>query len=198
MISFSASEKYVKHFSQPIYQIGCVMIAVMLASCAPPQPQREFTGEKIFRTTQPSRLFFANTRAHSYYRKRPPGTDLDVYKLRKFQFTTKRPMLIPIIVDAYLKDEAYLFVEANKFPGLSDPITFRVESKESIDTLRLDLPSRKAQLAFATDLYAGIMEGHKISVMVRDTGFVEIYEKRAERSAFQAVVKDYYRLTERI
>ena len=107
-------------------------------------------------------------------------------------------MLIPIIVDAYLKDEAYLFIEANDFPGHSDPMTIRIQKDSAMDTISLSDPSRKGQLAFATDFYEGILKGGKIEVMVRDTGFAEIYESRAERASFLAVVKDYYRLTERI
>ncbi|MFK8055718.1 MAG: hypothetical protein AB8F78_06320 [Saprospiraceae bacterium] len=198
MLSFSKSEKYVKGLVWPSATLACVFLVFLLVNCASPQPQREFTGEKIFRTTQPSRLFFANTRSFNYYRKRPKGTDLDVYRLRKFRVTRKRPTLVPIIVDAYLKDEAYLFIEANEFPGLSDPITFRAATEAKADTFSLDLPSRKGQLEFATDLYEGILNGHRIGVLVRDTGFVEIYDKRADRAAFQAVFKDYYRLTERI
>jgi len=194
-LSFGESKK---RMGQLTYWFVFAFLVLLLKSCAPPQPQREFSGDKTFRTTQPSRLFFANTRAHTYYRNRPKGTDLDVYRFRKFQHTRKRPMLIPIIVDAYLKDEAYLFIEANKYPDLSDPLTFEVKSKTQTDTFRLDLPSRKAQLEFATDLYEAVLNGHHIGVMVRDTGFHPILEKRAERAAFQAVVKDYYRLTERI
>lgn len=192
------SEKYTKRFGLATYGFVSIILAFWFSSCAAPQPQREFTGEKIFRTTQPSRLFFANTRAFGYYRKRPPGTDLDVYNLRKFKSTRKRPMLTPIIVDAYLKDEAYLFIEANEFPGLSDPMTIRIQTDSITDTISLISPSRKEQLIFATDFYEGILKGGKVEVMVRDTGFMEIYESRAERAAFLTVVKDYYRLTERI
>ncbi len=107
-------------------------------------------------------------------------------------------MVTPTIVDAYLKDEAYLFVEANKFPSITTPLTIRIKSDTLLDTISLQLPTRKAQLAFATDLYEGILNGHRIEVLTQDSVFLEIYEKRAERAAFQSVFTDYYRLTERI
>ena len=192
------SEKYTKRNGQPTYKFAWVILALLFVKCSSPQPQRAFTGDKVFRTTQPSKLFFANTKAHNYYRKRPPGTDLDVYTLRKFKVTRRQPMLMPIIVDAYLKDEAYLFIEANKFPGITDPLTIRIETETTKDTFSLELPTRKAQLEFATDLYEGILNGRRVEVLVHDTVFVEIYKKRTERAVFQTVFTDYYRLTERI
>ncbi len=192
------SEKYAKRIGQPTYRFAWVILVLLFAKCSSPQPQREFTGDKVFRTTQPSRLFFANTKAHGYYRKRPPGTELDVYTSRKFRATRKQPKLIPIIVDAYLKDEAYLFIEANKYPGISDPLTIRVQTDSISDTFSIEIPTRRAQLEFATDLYEGILHGKQVEVLVHDTAFVKIYEKRTERAAFQSVFTDYYRLTERI
>jgi hypothetical protein len=121
-----------------------------------------------------------------------------VYTSRKFRATRKQPKLIPIIVDAYLKDEAYLFIETNKYPGISDPLTIRVQTDSISDTFSIEIPTRRAQLEFATDLYEGILHGKQVEVLVHDTAFVKIYEKRTERAAFQSVFTDYYRLTERI
>lgn len=107
-------------------------------------------------------------------------------------------MLIPIIVEAYLKDEAYVFVRPNDFQGFHSPITLQVHNGTPDTLLRLDDQTRPGQLQFASLLYEHLMEGDTLQVLLRDSSWQQVYELRAERAAFFSVMQDYYRLTERL
>ncbi|MEL6926847.1 MAG: hypothetical protein AAFO94_22595, partial [Bacteroidota bacterium] len=103
-----------------------------LLSCEVPSAQKEFTGDKQFRTTDPSRLYFSNMRSGSYFNRRKPNTKVDLYTLRKFSREKERPILYPIIVNNWLQDEAYVFIERNQYDAFKDSLKIRWEA----DTLQ--------------------------------------------------------------
>ena len=178
---------------------GFAVLALGLATaCTSPQPQRNFDGDPAFRTTAPSRLFFNNVRSSAYYSERRKGTELDLYRNRKFSQTQKRPLLVPVIVNDWMNEEAFLFIRPNKFEGLGDPLSVRFTGDTISGTYTLDIPNKAAQYDFATDLFESIDRGDALAVMLADSTFVPIYESRAERGAFLTVMRDYYRLTERM
>lgn len=178
--------------------LAYLLVVVLIAACASPEPQEAVEGEKMFRTTDPSRLFFNNVRSSSYYLERPRGTDLELYRNRAFSQTAKRPVLVPIIVNAWLKHEAYLFVRPNDFPGLHDPLTVYWRADTTVGQLRLETPTRPEQYRFANALYTHVRSDHKLDVLLQDSSRSPIFESRAERAAYLATIRDYYRLTERI
>ena len=177
----------------------CLATALAPAGCEAPRAQRDFSGDPAFRTTPPSHLFFKNVRASSYYAERPKGMELDLYRHRRFSQTAKRPMLIPVIIDDWMRDQAYLFVRPNDFAGIHDPLTVKVMRPRGDTVLTMpDVPTRPAQFAFANELYAQLLEGHRVYLLQVDSTYLPIYEQRAERASYLAVMQDYYRLTERI
>lgn len=189
--------------SGPTYGLGrafaAVVFLVALYSCGEPhRPDRSADADPEFRVTEPSRLFFLNVRASDYYHSRRKGTDLDVYRPRRFSQTRRRPILAPAIVHAYLKNEAYLFVQGNDFPDLASPLTVTWHRGDSTGAYRLDVPTRPAQYRFAVDLYDSILAGDELAVLLRDSTEAPIYETRAERGYFLATMRDYFRLTDRI
>ena len=174
-------------------------LAVLLVACGEPhRPERAADADPAFRVSEPSRLFFLNVRSAGYYQSRPRGTDLDLYRSRKFSQTLKRPILVPTIVHAYLRNEAYLFVQPNDFPGIAEPLSVTWDHADSAGVHRLDVPTRPAQLAFALDLYESILAGHRLEVVLSDSSRAPVLETRAERSQYLGVLQDYFRLTDRI
>lgn len=176
-----------------------VLLLLAAAACGEPHhPDRSADADPAFRVSEPSRLFFLNVRAASYYHSRPRGTDLDLYRSRRFSPTQRRPVLAPTIVHAYQKNEAYVFVEPNGFPGIADPLTVVWRHADSAGTYRLDVPTRPGQFAFAVDLYEGMLAGHELAVLLRDSTDVPLYETRTERGHYLGVMRDYFRLTDRM
>lgn len=179
--------------------VGLLALAAW-AACSAPAPQPiPSDADPAFRVSEPSRLFFLNVRANSYYQERPKGTELDLYRSRRFSQTAQRPVLVPVIVHAWLKGEAYLFVRPNAFPELAPGPVVRWRAGDTLGGRHvLRIPTRPAQFAFANDLYASMLAGHELAVQLRDSTFAPVFETRAERAAYLAVMRDYYRLTDRM
>jgi len=179
------------------FQLAILVIGLVLA-CSSPAPEPVSEGDPAFRTTDPSRLFFQNVRSASYYLERPKGTALELYRHRRFSQTAKRPLLIPIIVQAWVKHEAYLFIRPNDFPQIHQPLTVRWQYQDESAEISMTEGTRSDQFQFANDLYASVRAGHNLELLKQDSSYTPILTSRAERSAFLATVRDYYRLTERI
>ena len=156
-----------------------------------------FAGDPLFRVSQPSRLYFANVRANSYYFERPRGTDLELYRLRRFTKTGKRPTLTPVIVQAYLKDEAYVFVRPNDYPGIGPELAVDFRGRDTSGTHRLAVPSKPNQVAFAEDLRRSISRGDSLYLHLAGDERAPIYQTRAERGLFLTVMRDYDALTDK-
>ena len=146
-----------------IYQICLITIACLLTSCDVKR-EEPFDGDPAFRTAIPDQLYFANIRSNLYYRERPKGTELDLYRLKQISQAASRPMLVPIIVQAYLKDEAYLFVRQNDYAKWPASVVVSVVGAGS-DTTQLDVRSgsKADQVSFARDLRAAITRGDSLS-----------------------------------
>ena len=160
-----------------------------------------FDGDPAFRMSQPARLYFANVRSSNYYHERPPGTSLDLYRLKAISQTTQRPMVYPVIVQATLRDEAYVFVRTNDFPGFGDPpLVERVAAGtpgDQPDTLSGGTGTRPEQRAFADSLRVAIVRGDGLYVRLADGTRAAILDDRATRQQFLTVMGDYRRLIER-
>ncbi|NJN77019.1 MAG: hypothetical protein HC803_00715 [Saprospiraceae bacterium] len=169
-------------------------------SCEQPQPQKVFTGAKQFRTTDPSLLRFNNIRTAYYYRERPKNTKLDIYKLRKFTMTKKYPLLIPVIVNNWMQDEAYLFFENNLYPDFTDTIMVKWQTK--IDSTitegfyELALRNKENQYEFGGKLYESMQRGDDLFIKNTKNEFLPFYDNPDDKSAFNITIRDYYRLTE--
>lgn len=176
---------------------GLVAMVMLEDACEGGQRKEPFSGDPAFRVSQPSRLYFANVRSNSYYFERPGGTELELYRLRRFSQTAKRPTLVPVIVQAYLKDEGYLFMRHNDYPGIASPLAVDFAGADTSGTYTLAVPSRPLQLAFAEDLRRSILRGDSLKLHLAGGGRIPIYETRAERGLFLTVMRDYDGLTDK-
>lgn len=156
-----------------------------------------FSGDPAFRVSQPSRLYFANIRASSYYLENPKGTHLEVYRLRKFSQGANRPMVVPVIVQAYLKDEAYVFVRPNDYPGIDPGLKIRFATADSSGTYGLGDGSKASHGALAEGLRRSILRGDSLYLALAGGREAYIYPTRAERGLFLTVMADYDRLLDR-
>ena len=171
---------------------------LFISACTSPEPQKEFTGDRQFRTTDPSRLYFNNIRSTDYYRNRKPGTRIDLYRHRKLSFKDDRPVLHPVIVNNWMKDEAYIFIEKNAYRnGWSDTLTVRWSQGDTLSgTYELPLGTRPAMYEFAGKIYGAMKDKQQLQVKDKFGNFTPILSDGTDRSAFQMVMRDYYKLTE--
>lgn len=177
-----------------------ILLGIIWTSCEQPEAQKVFTGDKQFRTTDPSRIRFHNMRSVYYYRERARNTKMDIYKLRKFEMTKDRPVLIPVIINNWMKDEAYLFFENNLYPYFTDTITIQYQQQTDSTQIKgiyeLPLKNKKNQYEFGGQLFESINRGDDLFIKNSKNEFVPIYNHSNDKFAFMTTIKDYYRLTE--
>ncbi len=173
------------------------LIVLFYFACEPNiKTPKVYTGEKEYRTTDPSRLYFNNIRSTSYFRKRKPNTRIDMYTLRKFSRTNKRPILYPMIVNNWMQDEAYLFIEKNDYVAYADSLIVRWEKDTMSGQFFMDVPSKKKQYHFAKNLYDCIRSKQALFIKTKTNDFVPVFKNVEDRMNFMTTMNDYYRLTE--
>ncbi len=165
--------------------------------CQKNDKPKTFTGDKQFKTTDPSRLYFNNIRSTSYYSSRKRNTKIDIYKARKSAQTDKRPILYPMIVDNWLDNEAYLFLEKNKYSKFADPLTIKAERDTILQTFVIDVFNKKNQYAFAENIYNSLNDRQTLSVKTKDGTFVPILQNYQDKTNFVMTLNDYFRLIEK-
>ena len=173
-----------------------IIIFLLIVGCEGPEAQKAFTGEQQFRTTDPSRLYFNNVRSSYYYNRRKPNTKIDLYTLRRFARDRNRPILYPVIVNNWMQDEAYIFIEKNDYEAFGDTLIIEWKSDSLQGELALALFNKKNQFEFAGKLYEALTEQHELKLKKPNGGLVPIFENQLDRSNFITTMRDYYRLTE--
>lgn len=176
--------------------IFLTIYTIFYFGCQEVSKPKPFSGDKQFRTTEPSKLFFNNVRSGYYYRTRKPNTKMDIYKIRKFSMTDKRPIMYPMIVNNWLEDEAYLFLEKNAYNSFIEPIQIRNAQDSLAQTFEITVFNKKNQYEFARKIYTNLKEGNLLEIKTKNNTFVPIFQNYEDKSNFMMTMRDYYRLIE--
>lgn len=184
--------KYNTFFYASLFLLGLSLI-----SCS--EPTKPTSTDSAFYVKDPNYLYFKNMRAYYYEESKGPGensnTRMNIYKLRKFSTAKDRPILFPLLIDNWIQDEAYLFLESNDYPIL-DPIT--INTVVNTDTLQFQLDQGKPQQQWEmAQQIASFLEADQ-PVFILDTArqSVPIFADANDRLNFLTTIKDYRRLTE--
>ena len=179
-----------------IKSIATCLLGLLFACSSPDTPAE---GQRsLFRTTQPSHLYFKNIRSNSYQMETQTGTRVDLYQLRSSADTKGRPMLYPVIADNWMEDEAYIFLEPNDFTeGFSD--TLRVAWRTQRDSGRYELAphNREGQFRFAQQLYEGLRAGYRFHIRTADGDYAPLFQNNRDRRNFLTTLRDYNKLIEK-
>lgn len=176
------------------YLIGISVIILLLSGCKIDRDRNVDRTKFQFEMGDDSELFFRNLRQIYYDRSSPDGT-WQAYRFSDDYRGNDRPVIIPVIVINWLKDEAYLLIESNDF--LDDEESLRVvitDSTSKTDTITLNQRGRERMLEFGSRLYEAVMSNHKISIQTRGD-FLPILTEKQDREAYRVTLADYYRLT---
>lgn len=179
-------KKYIFLFIGILFYLGCQQN----------KPPKEFSGNPKFQTTDPARLYFKNIKSVAYYRTRKPHSDLDIYQLKKKVQTNERPIIHPMIVDNWLDNEAYLFLEKNDYSQFFDPLTIKIDQDTSANIFTIDLFNKDNQYNFAAKIYEALKARWALSVKNKDKTFVPILVHYQDKANFMATMTDYFRLIE--
>jgi hypothetical protein len=133
-----------------------------------------------------------------YETQEQPQTRIELYRLRRIGSNSpQRPLLIPVIANNWLADEAYLFIQPNAFEkGFAEPITVFWEDDGTTGTHSLQTMDINHQYEFALELYERLAKGYALQTLCADSSLTPIFDQQKDRVDFMTVVKDYLRLTE--
>jgi len=176
-----------------------LMFFLLFAACDTPPPDADRKPDALFRTTQPSRLYFKNMRAYYYRHEVQQNTKTDLYTMRKLTQTGDQPALLPIIADNWLQDEAYIFFKQTPNADIAEPLQLKWEDKSSgtHETFMLESRNTKQQYALARWMYKHLNEGHKFYYLNTANDWTTMREKPEIRTNFLKTLQDYYALTEK-
>lgn len=148
-----------------------------------------------FKIGADANLFFRNVRQIYYDRSSPDGT-WQAYRFSNRYTGNNRPVIEPVIVINWLKDEAYLLIDVNDLLSEEDMITITISDSRThkTDTLYLNQRGRERMLEFGSKLYEAIQANQKLAVKSKEE-FVPILTEEIDREAFRITLSDFYRLT---
>lgn len=175
------------------------ILCILFVACEGPPADSQADTSSRFYVPQPSLLYFNNMRSSQYDKTQQANTRIDVYRHRKWEETTSRPLLIPLIVSNWMQDEAYLFLETNPFErGFMEPLTVRTVGGERQDTSRLVLENRskEGQLDFATHLQHHLLNNQPLWIQNAQQEWDLLFDNAEDRGLFLLVMKDYQTLHE--
>lgn len=176
------------------------ILLVWGCACNHPPESADNKANPLFSTTQPSRLYFKNMRSYYYQQSTKPGTKIDVYVLKKILQSTEKPMLIPVIADNWMEDEAYILLERSTHPYLStDTLTVRWESEKTGESgiYTMVQPSIQSQYELAKFMYESLNSGHKLSFLTPNKEWKALFSNAQEAQNFSITIRDYNTLTEK-
>jgi len=178
-------------FSTTLAALFCLMTA-----CGP-VPQEQETRED-FATTDPSRIYFRNMRSTKYKESKQPGTRTQLYRFERFPDTNERPIIMPVIANNWMRDEAYLFVETNAYRnGYRKPLVVFHQHESQEDTFELLKPRLAEQQQFSVELYRRLGQGGQMETLDSLGNRIGIFDNKLDVTNYRTVVKDYLRLIER-
>ncbi|MFN7118632.1 MAG: hypothetical protein ACK4TA_17675 [Saprospiraceae bacterium] len=176
------------------------ILFLLLFSCVcscDPAPSSITQPQQQFRTTPPARLYFKNMRSYYYQQSTEAETKIDFYTLKKFQDPEERPLLMPVIADNWLEDEAYIFFKNDQTDLFTDTLHLQLEDNNNMDTLVWTKFDYEGQYLMIQQLFEALQKGHKINVYSQRKTWIPLFDNQSEYANFLRVVNDYYNLTEK-
>ncbi|HKK74874.1 MAG TPA: hypothetical protein VJ953_07380 [Saprospiraceae bacterium] len=171
-----------------------------LFSCENPATEgSQSDTENPFFVRDPNHIYFKNVRSYYYTESLAPGGKpserMNVYQLRKFTDTKERPLIYPKIIDNWIEDEAYLFLEGNDYP-MAIPLTLFVAEGRDTSIIRMERPTPEVQWATAQKITEALEAERSLFILNEAREREPIFEQKTDRLAFLTTIKDFRRLTE--
>jgi hypothetical protein len=172
-----------------------LLIIAVANGCKIDQEKKVERSKFHFAIGDDSELFFRNVRQIYYDRSSPDGT-WQAYRFSDRYTANDRPIIVPVIVINWLKDEAYLLIETNDLLSEEDYLQVAISGTTSAkaDTITLQQRGRERMLEFGSRLFEAIMENQKMTVRSKGA-FQPLMLEQIDRETFRITMADYYRLT---
>ena len=142
-------------------------------------------------------LYFKNIRSTYYEQSEQPGARIELYRLRQFSQPAKEHVLIPVIANNWLEDEAFIFLEPVDFgQPWAQPLTVRWQGEKDSGLYRLQPANVDKQYELALQLYESLLAGHQLNALAADSTWAPLMESKNTRGYYLTTIRDYLRLTE--
>jgi hypothetical protein len=190
--------KYFGKYKDMKISWAILVLFLTAVACSPDETERQQgTGDRRFRTTPPSLLYFKNMRSTQYRVEEQAKSRIELYRLNKFEEVEQRPVLYPVIANNWLEDEAYLFLRPNAWvAAFHDPLTLSQDSSWSAQNIQLQPPTPVEQYELSMQLYESLKRGESWYVAAADSTFAPLFAEGDERALFLTTVRDYLKLTD--
>ncbi|MEL6717726.1 MAG: hypothetical protein AAFO82_05245 [Bacteroidota bacterium] len=176
------------------YYLSILVLAFLFSACNSNPQEIVQENQPFFHTTDPSRLYFQNTRGHKYKSITQQDSRIDYYYLKAID---QEQLINPIIANNWLAEEAYILLE-NSDPLDAKNYTIALVKEDQSDTLQITLQQRTDNYDFCKMLYTKSKSGYTIDVLTKQGQWHPIFENEKARGYFYEVMRDYLRLTEQI
>lgn len=176
-----------------------VLFLLIISACGQPSADAAKQPNPFFSTTPPSRLYFKNMRSYYYQQRTMPQTRTDLYTLKTLPTQADYPMLIPIIADNWMQDEAYLLLERNNHSAWpADTVRFRWQDPQSGQHgfINWSENTMRAQYDLAEAIAQQLALGHKFSIIQADSTVIPVFEEKEYIANFLKIKTDYEGLIE--
>ena len=174
-----------------------ILLLVVLTACqATPTPTPP--PDKRLQTTPPSRLYFKNIRSYSYLLTTQEGTQTDHYRLRNWPDTAQAPFLVPVIIDNWLHDQAYLDLQWVAAGANAPSLPFTLVAKRGQTEAELNLADRRwgSQYDFGMAIFTHLLANAELFLRLPDGTNLPIFTTEDVRSAYRITLTDYRNLTD--
>jgi hypothetical protein len=181
----------ITHFT--FWMVWVLLIGVL--GCTLDRNKAVDTEKDPFHTYQDTRLFFKNVRQLYYEIEERKEAKMNLYRIRERSQTNEYPLINLAIIDNWIKDEAYIYLEPNVFFDEMDPLEVRWEAPTGASgTYKLEVMNKEGMRAFAHRLFEGIRSGQTFYVTIEEQQH-PFLDNPKDREAFRKTMSDFYRLT---
>ena len=184
--------------------IFCVIVGCFYFNSCTNNQVRENSSDpsSLYFVDDADHLFFKNTRAYYYDQSRGPGSDEsqrpNLYQLKKISKRKDRAILIPIIVDNWIKDEAYLMLTSNDFDeGFYSPFTIARVAGSDTTAVVQEGRSMPQQTTFAQAIAKMLEKEADFLIKNEKEEWVSLFADPNDRLHYLTAIRDYQRLVQK-
>ncbi|MBL7860267.1 MAG: hypothetical protein JNJ65_03845 [Cyclobacteriaceae bacterium] len=168
----------------------CFML-ILLNGCEIDRNKNVDRSKFQFTIGDDAELFFRNVRQIYYDRASPDGT-WQAYSFHDRYKGNERPVIVPVIVINWIKDEAYLLIDTNDLLADEDELRVIISNTQP-DTIVLRDRGRERMLEFGSKLFEAIQANQ--SMQIKNKGiYSPMLTEEVDREAFRVTMADFYRL----
>jgi hypothetical protein len=181
-------------FKQLFYSVLLLFI-LLSSSCKIDKDKVIDISQARFKTTNSSILFFRNIRVSYYDKVEMYEAKMNQFRLKERNLSDTIPVINLCILEAWMRDEAYIYVEPNSLIANRDTLNvfWKDNQSDSTGIHQFVEGDREMHYRFATQIYTSIQKNHSFFVEVNQQR-IPLMDKENERETFRKTLVDFYRL----